>query len=664
MAAGVIVVPSLFPARDRNNRLVAGALLEVFNDLTTTRAAIFSNSGLTTPLPNPVTANSSGVFPLIWAEAGTEATPTLYTISISGPGGVSIANPSIFSGWRPSVDADVANAAIALAAAASAEADAEAAAEALAEILEIAADAPEAPSIANKANLNGGNLTDTDRTPFRLAINAAPINTPQAYGVVDPTGVINSTAALVANVADRTQRMVRFPDGILSITAPIIDSNLTDNFFPPRSAKDVLGGGAVRTIIKANIAGDYAYKKFGASEWYSGGIQERSVLGQFSIDGLSHLGDRKGLRVERLINAEIRDMSLYNLTLAATFIDCVGLTFRHQDISFTIDGAEYRPGPGLDLPGNPGSPCNIMLFEKPKWVANLDRVQHHFKGGNITILNGSTELFGAIELSGEEQDPEAVCHIWRHMGNNAGSAMMFIDHHVETCRGKAIHRIEQGSRPVTFSIEGGDFIQNGIEMVPGTTQEVDHFLILDLTDQPSGGVAPVRVMFRNWSALWVNGATTATPLISVINPNGRIEGLDYFIIDGGGNYLQNAATAPRWTNNKYYQKSCTLDSFGGVPTTYTAVTRVRKDGDTAHIWAEVVITTNGAASGAIYMIGTGVEPLEDTPLNGFNDSGQVIRGVLLAGTQNMLITKGDGAYAGGDGVTLTISGSCELEPGG
>lgn len=178
MAAGIIVVPSLFPARDRNGRLVAGALMEVRTNRTTRKASIYADSDLTTPLPNPVTANGSGVFPIVWTEAGTVESLVLYTIAVSGPGGISIANPSVFHDWPPSLDADVALLAMALAAQISASADAEAAAQALAEIQDIAANAPDAPSVANKVNRTGDTMTGP------LLIERA-VGSPQPYAAID-----------------------------------------------------------------------------------------------------------------------------------------------------------------------------------------------------------------------------------------------------------------------------------------------------------------------------------------------------------------------------------------------------------------------------------------------------------------------------------------------
>lgn len=91
MAAGRIYFPEYMPARDRNGRLVSGALATIYENGTTTLASIFANAAMTTPLANPVQANSSGQFTAIWASSSS-----LYTVAITGPNGESIGNPSVF----------------------------------------------------------------------------------------------------------------------------------------------------------------------------------------------------------------------------------------------------------------------------------------------------------------------------------------------------------------------------------------------------------------------------------------------------------------------------------------------------------------------------------------------------------------------------------------
>lgn len=69
--SGRIVIPSFMPARDVNGVPQPGALLSVYLNGTTTRATIYADAGLTTPLPNPVTADASGVFPSIFSADGS-----------------------------------------------------------------------------------------------------------------------------------------------------------------------------------------------------------------------------------------------------------------------------------------------------------------------------------------------------------------------------------------------------------------------------------------------------------------------------------------------------------------------------------------------------------------------------------------------------------------
>lgn len=103
---------------------MSGALLYVYiNESTTELATIYTNEGLSTPSTNPAVANTSGQFPSVWAEAGTELDPTLYRVAVTRADGSSPGNAFVFDNYRPSVDFDTATAALAEAAAASAQAD-------------------------------------------------------------------------------------------------------------------------------------------------------------------------------------------------------------------------------------------------------------------------------------------------------------------------------------------------------------------------------------------------------------------------------------------------------------------------------------------------------------------------------------------------------------
>ena len=111
MAAGMLAVSAYTPARDRNGRLAPGARMRVWQNRTTTNAAIFADAALTTALTNPVVANSSGQFPAVWASSGTEADPVLYTVKYELADGGSIGNPSTFDDVRPGVSLGLVSAA-------------------------------------------------------------------------------------------------------------------------------------------------------------------------------------------------------------------------------------------------------------------------------------------------------------------------------------------------------------------------------------------------------------------------------------------------------------------------------------------------------------------------------------------------------------------------
>lgn len=171
MAAGRIVLSQYFPARDRNGFLVGGAKLFVYANKTTTKAPIYSNAGLTTPLTNPVVANSSGQFPSIWADDAS-----LYTLSITGPTGTSIGNPSVFDDFSVSVDAMTESVSLAEAAAEAAEAYYD-------DVLALSGTYPDPTALATRAAkaANLSDLADKEAATANLLFRAA------GTGAVDQT---------------------------------------------------------------------------------------------------------------------------------------------------------------------------------------------------------------------------------------------------------------------------------------------------------------------------------------------------------------------------------------------------------------------------------------------------------------------------------------------
>ncbi len=265
MAAGRIVVPPYFPARNRDFDLLSGAKLYVYDNLTTTKSAIYTDAALTVLSANPVIANSSGQFPAIWAEAGSDAAPVLYSVSVTTSTGASPGNPFNFDNYRPSVDWDTAAAALAEAAATAAEASADEAADSatsaaadavqtaadLAEIEAIASGSPDAPSIVNKANRDGSNVSGSNATAFRTAIGAVSLSTLALGSGASLIGYLNGLSGAVdrtvfSRLADRVSIFDFIPVNLQSaIVARTSTTNVSSYIQAAEDALDALGGGEI-----------------------------------------------------------------------------------------------------------------------------------------------------------------------------------------------------------------------------------------------------------------------------------------------------------------------------------------------------------------------------------------------------------------------------------
>lgn len=156
MAAGRIVLASRMPCLDLNGTPVSGALLKLYTNETTTLSSIYSDEALSVALTNPVAADSAGNWPDMWAEAGTDETPTLYSVALTDASGVPIVT---YDNFRPSLDYDTATYALASAAATASEIAQTAAEAALADVLAVQALGDDAAAIAARA-AKAANLSD------------------------------------------------------------------------------------------------------------------------------------------------------------------------------------------------------------------------------------------------------------------------------------------------------------------------------------------------------------------------------------------------------------------------------------------------------------------------------------------------------------------------
>lgn len=202
MASGRLLLPGWMPALDSDGAPIPNARVYFYDNGTDDLASVYSDDALTVPLSNPVYANSSGRFPAIWASDAIT-----YSASVDapyGPAGI----PFTFDNLSVSIGADILIAGAAEAAANEALQSAEDSEQALADIIAFAADAPDAPSILNKANVDGSNVTGANAVAFRTAIGALseasarllnrPIRTVIPLGTSITQGDNNGSATLPA----------------------------------------------------------------------------------------------------------------------------------------------------------------------------------------------------------------------------------------------------------------------------------------------------------------------------------------------------------------------------------------------------------------------------------------------------------------------------------
>lgn len=82
MAAGRIVFGAWMPAVDANGVPIPNARIFFYDNETTILKSVYADQALTIPLPNPVSANSSGQFPDIWGDDAE-----IYSATIDAPYG-------------------------------------------------------------------------------------------------------------------------------------------------------------------------------------------------------------------------------------------------------------------------------------------------------------------------------------------------------------------------------------------------------------------------------------------------------------------------------------------------------------------------------------------------------------------------------------------------
>lgn len=185
MVARRLYVPEAQPSRDPNGRALP-ARLKFFEPGTSRDELkiVYAESGLTTPLSQPIESDSTGQFPAIWADSAESFDVVWYERATGRQLGV-------FAGITPLSDAVAASVGLADAAAAGAEA-----AQGLAEDAQAAAEVArdQAQAIAAQVGDLGAAVTDAQAAAAAAAASA------QAAAVFDPTHYVTSIAGYGGSV--------------------------------------------------------------------------------------------------------------------------------------------------------------------------------------------------------------------------------------------------------------------------------------------------------------------------------------------------------------------------------------------------------------------------------------------------------------------------------
>lgn len=392
MAAGRIVIPGWMPALDSNGAPIPNAQIYIYLNGTTTLATVYSDDTLTTPIANPVEANSSGQFPEIWADDAN-----LFSISVDapfGPPGV----PFTFDSIGPAT---------------------------VSAVIEVATDAANAV-VATKANVTGDNTTPA---AFRANINAQPV---VSKVITDYANL----GALLTAVAGGS--LAQLPAGAYT-TAPVtIDlSANTQEPMDDQKRPSLRGAGAGSTVIKGNTAGQYALTVTSVSGVASHSYQ---TIGDFSI-GRTVL-NANGLKLKNLVFANVANIQIQSCDIGLNLESVLSSTFETGVIQYNRIGMTGGKGTGF-------SDVNANVFTGYKWRENIELASQYGPASLFPVYGGSTEG------NGTQGQANQGGHDLSFTGAEGGVGASFDGHYFEGNKGGFDVRLtNSGSDYVTHIFKG------------------------------------------------------------------------------------------------------------------------------------------------------------------------------------------------------------------
>lgn len=386
MAAGRIVLPGWMPALDNNGAPIPNAQIYFYLNGTTTLATVYSNSSLTTPLANPVLANSSGQFPEIWADDAN-----LFSVSVAapyGPAGI----PFSFNGVGPATAAAVT------------EAGAEAGAAAANAVVATKAD---------KSSVFSQTLTTYTNASLQAAHDALP----STGGVINvPPGVTVSLTGAVT---------LSKPNVVLRTNGATFDIAYASGDGIVVSGANFVADGVVNITSSVVRTGGRAFTAVGSADNGLVTIKGEKQFILFDIDGprkwtatvYAKDGVSGGAYVRMGATARSGEHKVRLVVDPFTAADyvCKGFVFKYVDdidisgskVLKCSEGIEFSPGAGQSSALVTGTSLNIDTNTRALLIAPTSSgavVRNDFSGWFGTNATGVVSEMIRVDASGGAVD--------------------------------------------------------------------------------------------------------------------------------------------------------------------------------------------------------------------------------------------------------------------
>lgn len=621
MAAGRIVLPGWMPALDSNGAPIPNAQIYIYLNGTTTLATVYSDDTLTTPISNPVEANSSGQFPEIWADDAN-----LFSISVDapfGPPGI----PFTFDSVGPAT---------------------------VSAVIEVATDAANAV-VAGKANV----ALQTNATLQQFGMGASPVTVGADFSHLvrasqyvqsgDGSDMALSANRAIAAIRTRGYGELFFDNGIHEFSTQINNDNSGETGTNPLSHISMIGPGSASCELRWTGPTGVQCINVQGGVW-GGGSDTRIRMQGFTLRGLDArpVTNRLGVLAARTSFLKMEDVYIKEFYQAFHATDIVGAKLEDVNISFNSQGIIGDGG----LNPSTGSAPNEWTISRCHFGNNREFWAKLTGATNLLILNGSNEGNG-LSVGGLGNNATAVGLWLVNPCFNGATAMKMIAMHHEYNVGRADIYIQHDQNPAVYSIDGIDLFR-----VDANTSVTSHIEI------NTTGATPYQLNLTNIGVGFnIFGSPVYVPTTNdIILRTGTANARDE--VNAFGVNVQNTMTRPAFTNEVYRTFTAGISpASGSFDATPTQDIGRKISGKNAIIEGTITVANNGTGAGQIVVSATGVVAKRNIicGLGRNNSTGATLQVLALAGTQNLQITTIAGGYPLASGDQITFHAEYEIQ---